>query len=103
MLPVSNLPLRTLQGRYAMRSTLCSFATTATRMPKRLKICSVRRSYIDGSEERRVGKECVSTCRSRWSTYPEKRKRVKYQRTIANMTHYEKNDDKCKTDLGILK
>src|SRR3546814_12153477 len=22
------------------------------------------------SEERRVGKECVSTCRSRWPTYP---------------------------------
>src|SRR3546814_19914937 len=22
------------------------------------------------SEERRLGKECVSTCRSRWSTYP---------------------------------
>src|SRR3546814_17103011 len=22
------------------------------------------------SEERRVGKECVSPCRSRWSTYP---------------------------------
>src|SRR3546814_18446838 len=22
------------------------------------------------SEERRVGKECVSTCRSRWSRYP---------------------------------
>src|SRR3546814_2364781 len=22
------------------------------------------------SEERRVGKECVSTCRSRWSPYP---------------------------------
>src|SRR3546814_21145347 len=22
------------------------------------------------TEERRVGKECVSTCRSRWSTYP---------------------------------
>src|SRR3546814_15605394 len=27
------------------------------------------------SEERRVGKECVSTCRSRWSTYHEKKKR----------------------------
>src|SRR3546814_294729 len=26
------------------------------------------------SEERRVGKECVSTCRSRWSPYPEKNK-----------------------------
>src|SRR3546814_14270502 len=24
---------------------------------------------ITGSEERRVGKECVSTCRSRWSPY----------------------------------
>src|SRR3546814_21025200 len=24
---------------------------------------------IERSEERRVGKECVSTCRSRWSTY----------------------------------
>src|SRR3546814_18331653 len=29
-----------------------------------LLICSTRRS-----EERRVGKECVSTCRSRWSPY----------------------------------
>src|SRR3546814_11590104 len=25
--------------------------------------------YVASSEERRVGKECVSTCRSRWSTY----------------------------------
>src|SRR3546814_15501844 len=29
---------------------------------------------IDRSEERRVGKECVSTCRSRWSPYHEKKK-----------------------------
>src|SRR3546814_11827791 len=28
---------------------------------------------IDRSEERRVGKECVSTCRSRWSPYPLKK------------------------------
>src|SRR3546814_18728165 len=26
------------------------------------------------SEERRVGKECVSTCRSRWSPYHENKK-----------------------------
>src|SRR3546814_15118718 len=26
------------------------------------------------SEERRVGKECVSTCSTRWSPYPEKKK-----------------------------
>src|SRR3546814_7277841 len=25
--------------------------------------------HLDRSEERRVGKECVSTCRSRWSPY----------------------------------
>src|SRR3546814_1621365 len=33
---------------------------------------SIQRTYLtaDGrSEERRVGKECVSTCRSRWSPY----------------------------------
>src|SRR3546814_11408785 len=28
----------------------------------------------DRSEERRVGKECVSTGRSRWSPYPSKKK-----------------------------
>src|SRR3546814_17417308 len=28
------------------------------------------------SEERRVGKECVSTCRSRWSPFHEKKKTV---------------------------
>src|SRR3546814_8141216 len=28
-----------------------------------------RRMRISRSEERRVGKECVSTCRSRWSPY----------------------------------
>src|SRR3546814_12089473 len=27
------------------------------------------RSFKTRSEERRVGKECVSTCRSRWSPY----------------------------------
>src|SRR3546814_11327896 len=28
-----------------------------------------KREGFDRSEERRVGKECVSTCRSRWSQY----------------------------------
>src|SRR3546814_5269406 len=28
------------------------------------------RIAVERSEERRVGKECVSTCRSRWSPYP---------------------------------
>src|SRR3546814_16303794 len=33
------------------------------------------------SEERRVGKECVSTCRSRWSPYHKKKKQVNLKRT----------------------
>src|SRR3546814_11357067 len=32
--------------------------------PSRFRLTTVKRS-----EERRVGKECVSTCRSRWSPY----------------------------------
>src|SRR3546814_21056267 len=32
------------------------------------------------SEERRVGKECVSTCRSRWSTYHYKKKTTRQQK-----------------------
>src|SRR3546814_11697320 len=31
------------------------------------------------SEERRVGKECVSTCRSRWSPYHSKKKHQKHR------------------------
>src|SRR3546814_13775122 len=41
----------------------------------------VARQFDDGahdrSEERRVGKECVSTCRSRWSPYHEKQSAYK--------------------------
>src|SRR3546814_12540475 len=37
------------------------------------KLCSQSRGEgskaVSRSEERRVGKECVSTCRSRWSPY----------------------------------
>src|SRR3546814_16660704 len=35
-----------------------------------------RRRSGGRSEERRVGKECVSTCRSRWSPYHEKKNRL---------------------------
>src|SRR3546814_13934858 len=36
----------------------------------------------DRSEERRVGKECVSTCRSRWSPYHYKHKQNTERRSI---------------------
>src|SRR3546814_12380978 len=34
------------------------------------------------SEERRVGKECVSTCRSRWSPNHSKTKKTLYTKTV---------------------
>src|SRR3546814_11135874 len=33
-------------------------------------------TVLSRSEERRVGKECVSTCRSRWSPYHYKKKQT---------------------------
>src|SRR3546814_11951536 len=38
------------------------------------------------SEERRAGNECVSTCRSRWVTYPAKKNRYDHRRWIAPAT-----------------
>src|SRR3546814_13976402 len=67
----------------------CSL-TTNIRFPTRCRIYGVcfhnhnRESYMKEkrSEERRVGKECVSTCRSRWSPYNSKKKKSK--------SHYNK-------------
>src|SRR3546814_15743388 len=39
------------------------------------------------SEERRVGKECVSTCRSRWSPYHEKKKAHKQIHSAIESQH----------------
>src|SRR3546814_15633879 len=36
------------------------------------------------SEDRRVGKECVSTCRSRWSPYHSKNKLIKHTAYTSN-------------------
>src|SRR3546814_11387576 len=42
-----------------------------------LKCVRFRCKFSDmRSEERRVGKECVSTCRSRWSPYHTKKKYI---------------------------
>src|SRR3546814_1800926 len=38
-------------------------------LQKPFKVWIIDAGYHVRSEERRVGKECVSTCRSRWSTY----------------------------------
>src|SRR3546814_14547418 len=85
-------PAEPSSGRRMARSTRCASSTAKTAIPsperefdhERRPVQSLRRSE-DGapetvgdhdarSEERRVGKECVSTCRSRWSPYPSNKK-----------------------------
>src|SRR3546814_12534569 len=56
----SEPPYRVRVGRYPTRAVAASVAA-------RMKIQHVDGYVTRRSEERRVGKECVSTCRSRWS------------------------------------
>src|SRR3546814_17569950 len=41
------------------------------------------------SEERRVGKECVSTCRSRWSPYHKNKKQTKNMQQLKSKSTNE--------------
>src|SRR3546814_20867982 len=47
-----------------------SFAVVADEVKQLAEKTTLTTGEIERSEERRVGKECVSTCRSRWSPYP---------------------------------
>src|SRR3546814_19210439 len=67
--------------------TLCSCAVKASAV--------LFGRLIRRSEERRVGKECVSTCRSRWSPY-HKKKKYKRQNTINKDYEHELQIDKYK-------
>src|SRR3546814_11669163 len=49
---------------------------------------------VDRSEERRVGKECVSTCRSRWS--PDHYKKKKHNQEQTTHTQHDLSRDMYK-------
>src|SRR3546814_21088150 len=54
------------------RMTVCNMAIEAGARSGMVAVDQKTIDYFRGrprSEERRVGKECVSTCRSRWPTY----------------------------------
>src|SRR3546814_1455702 len=53
----------------------------------RLDAAGQRLAALDRSEERRVGKECVSTCRSRWSPYHLQKKFIHSTNTHMSVTH----------------
>src|SRR3546814_19611289 len=67
-----------------MRPVEAEAATAALAGPPRRWPISAKRS-----EERRVGKECVSTCRSRWSPYHYKKNKrhTLQQRHHTNQKH----------------
>src|SRR3546814_51773 len=61
-------------GRWPVRHLSATIMRTATEVPfpakplsRRNMSCTVEPVVARRSEERSVGKECVSTCRSRWS------------------------------------
>src|SRR3546814_15233130 len=49
------------------------------------------------SEERRVGKECVSTCRSRWSLYHYKKNTNNATMVVHNTESTERSTNACIT------
>src|SRR3546814_13023316 len=63
-------PSRTPEKRSTRHVNGCS----AMPAPGTLGTGAKPRGLRSRSEERRVGKECVSTCRSRWSPYHYKKK-----------------------------
>src|SRR3546814_20820792 len=65
-----------------------STQVTSPRWPRvRRRSANLKANSNSRSEERRVGKESVSTCRSRWSPYHEKKKINNYD----NHNHIFKN------------
>src|SRR3546814_21021884 len=88
---------------------LCLIAAVSAHVSrKRRRFSAQRENPVSGlpnfealrsrSEERRVGKECVSTCRSRWSPYHYK----KNNKRIDNTTYIsENNTNVLKHQLNI--
>src|SRR3546814_3183641 len=65
ILPPRKVPVQRITAPAPRRAP--SAISTPTALP--LSRTSAAASPATRSEERRVGKECVSTCRSRWSPY----------------------------------
>src|SRR3546814_13214182 len=71
----ANHPGMHLGGHVAPRRDLADLVEFLHRHRRRLAAGLLWGRFLR-SEERRVGKECVSTCRSRWSPVHSKKKRV---------------------------
>src|SRR3546814_14989090 len=73
-----NTPPRRAQGFYGINRFVLSRRSERVRDGITTVAAEIARAQLHPrrslrSEERRVGKECVSPCRSRWSPYHEKK------------------------------
>src|SRR3546814_3273106 len=73
-LPISHLPNGGISVDGHLLFDFVSFPLRLKEIPGDPRKSELKIYYLDAiygrrSEERRVGKECVSTCRSRWSPY----------------------------------
>jgi Spy/CpxP family protein refolding chaperone len=60
----------TMEGMPQMQQLVKRLGLTEEQQPKVKEIMQDGAKKVDGrSEERRVGKECLNVCRSRWSPY----------------------------------
>src|SRR3546814_14465710 len=98
----SDLPSGALQGLMRTRSFTQDdahiFCTEEQVEEEVQRFCELLRGiYTDfgRSEERRVGKECVSTCRSRWSPYHYNKK--KHYRTALQNQQIDKQTEENRT------
>src|SRR3546814_13223603 len=77
----------TLEGEYALRPGHELDHFMAIEMLRRDRNGGKPERQLHRSEERRVGKECVSTCRSRWSPYHYKKKNINKSNKHNKMTN----------------
>src|SRR3546814_20206975 len=75
---IVDLPLRRLQ----------QFARFGTHLQSIVLVELLTEDGVTRSEERRVGKECVRTCRSRWSPYHSTKKSLTTSKTKGITTEH---------------
>src|SRR3546814_15960394 len=67
-------PIGTLMSDITSAGEMRAYARYDAERLARVEPAAFAERSAPRSAERRVGKECVSTCRSRWSSYPQIKK-----------------------------
>src|SRR3546814_18604186 len=89
----SDLPSATMRSNSRSRAagSVTVQSVKRSNLPLRSVSCLSRGDRKARSEERRVGKECVSTCRSRWSPYHYKKNKLRITAYIHQPSHLQRH------------